>query len=237
MMLLYVPYRWLRFLAVKTFVLPVVLALVIYFANAYAMETSDNDEARLTAQLVAPSLQSANYKGNESAKVTMIEFGDYQCTFCKRFHSYTKDLVINNFVKTGVVKFLFKDYPVNDIAPSNSSTFASEASYCAADQSKYWEYYDQLYDNSRGENTGWISQNSLIGFAKLAGIHNLTAFSDCLISHKYSNLVQRNYDLAMSLKLTATPSFVLMAKDKEPLVVVGSQPFEVFDHLIRNMMS
>lgn len=225
----------LRILASRTLALPIVFILAICFANAYAVETSD--EARLTAQLVAPSLPSANYNGNETAKVTVIEFGDYQCTFCKRFHAYTKDLLMNNFVRTGIVKFLFKDYPVNDIAPSNSSTFASEASYCAADQSRYWEYYDQLYDNSRGENTGWISQKSLIDFAKLAGIHNITAFSDCLNGHKYSNLVQRNYDLAMALKLTATPSFVLMAKGKEPLVVVGSQPFEVFDHLIRNMMS
>jgi len=69
-----------------------------------------------------------------------------------------------------MVKFLFKDYPVNDIAPSNSSILASEASYCAADQAKYLEYHDQLYDNSRGENMGWISQNSLLEFAKLAGI-------------------------------------------------------------------
>ena len=213
------------------------IILTVWFGFAYGLETPEEKQARLTALLVAPSIPSANYLGNESAKVTLIEFGDYQCTFCKRFHAYTKDLVINNFVKTGVVKFLFKDYPVNDIAPYNSSTFASEASYCAADQAKYWEYYDQLYDNSRGENTGWITQKSLIDFAKLAGIGNITAFSDCLGSHKYSDLVQKNYDLAMSLKLTATPSFVLMAKGKEPLVVVGSQPFEVFDHLIRNMMS
>lgn len=217
--------------------LSALVILTVWFGFAYGLEAPEENQARLTALLVAPSVPSANYLGNESAKVTLIEFGDYQCTFCKRFHAYTKDLVINNFVKTGIVKFLFKDYPVNDIAPSNSSTFASEASYCAADQARYWEYYDQLYDNSRGENTGWISQKSLIGFAKLAGIHNITGFSDCLGSQKYSDLVQRNYDLAMSLKLTATPSFVLLANGKEPLVVVGSQPFEVFDHLIRNMMS
>lgn len=118
-------------------VLSVIVTLALCFASAYALETPDENEARLTAQLVAPSVPSANYKGNESAKVALIEFGDYQCTFCKRFHAYTKDLVMNNFVNTGMVKFLFKDNPVNDIAPSNSSTLASEASYCAADQAKY----------------------------------------------------------------------------------------------------
>jgi protein-disulfide isomerase len=144
---------------------------------------------------------------------------------------------MNNFVNSGMVKFLFKEYAITDIAPSSSSTLATEASYCAADQAKYWEYHDQLYDNSRVEITGWISQNSLPEFAKLAGIQNITGFSNCISSHKYSTLVQKNYDLAMSLKLTATPSFVLTSKGKDPLVIVGSQPFEVFDHLIRNMMS
>ncbi len=104
--------------------------------------------------------------GNESAKITLVEFGDYHCTFCKRFHVNTKDLLINNFVKTGKVRFLFKDFPINDISPTNSSTLAAEASYCAADQQRYWAYHDELYRNWKGENTGWVSADSLLLFDK-----------------------------------------------------------------------
>src|SRR6476619_2719033 len=90
-------------------------------------ETATEREARLTALLLAPSIPNAQALGNESAEITLVEFGDYQCTFCKRFHAITRELVINNFVDTGKVRFLF----------TNSSTLAAEASYCAADQNRY----------------------------------------------------------------------------------------------------
>lgn len=204
---------------------------------ANAIETPAERETRLTSDLSRPSNPSANFRGNESAKITLVEFGDYQCTFCKRFHSSVLDMLLNDFVITGKIRFLFKDFPINDIPPSNSSTLASKASYCAADQGKYWEYHDQLYDNSRGENTGWINQKSLIDFAKGAGVGNITQFSQCANSQKYSSLIEKNYDLAQSLALTATPSFILLAEGKAPLVIVGSQPYHIFDYLIRNKMS
>ena len=95
-------------------------------------ETSPEREARLTELLLAPSIPNAQALGNESAEITLVEFGDYQCTFCKRFHAITRELVKNNFVDTGKVRFLFKDYPINDISPTNASTLAAEASYCGS---------------------------------------------------------------------------------------------------------
>ena len=93
----------------------------------------------LTALLSAPSIPNALALGNESAEIILVWLGDYLCTFCKRFHATTRELVINNFVDTGKVRFLFKDYPINDISPTNSSTLAAEASYCAANQLRYWD--------------------------------------------------------------------------------------------------
>jgi len=200
-------------------------------------ETSTEREARLTALLLAPSIPNAQALGNESAEITLVEFGDYQCTFCKRFHAITRELVINNLVDTGKVRFLFKDYPINDISPTNSSTLAAEASYCAADQHRYWEYHNELYDHWRGENTGWVSPESLLVFAKNSGIGNVSEFSNCVGSHKYSTLVHQNYDLAISLGLTSTPSFVILSEFKSPMVIVGSQPFQTFDYMIKNMDS
>ncbi len=200
-------------------------------------ETSTEREARLTALLLAPSASNAHALGNESANVTLVEFGDYQCNFCKRFHVNTKELVLRNFVETGKIQFLFKDYPINDMSPTNSSTLAAEASYCAADQHRYWEYHDELYDNWRGENTGWVSPESLLIFAKNSGIGNVSEFSNCVGSHKYSTLVHQNYNLAISLGLTSTPSFVILSESKSPMVIVGSQPFQTFDYMIKNMDS
>jgi protein-disulfide isomerase len=75
--------------------------------------------------------------------------------------------VIINFVDTGKVLFLFKDYSINDISPTNSSTLAAKASYCAADQYRYWEDHNELYENWRGENTGLVSRESLPLHTKL----------------------------------------------------------------------
>jgi protein-disulfide isomerase len=222
---------------ISTLALSIILAASLIFESTSAIERPAEREARLTTQLLNPSTPGAHYRGNDSAKVTLVEFGDYQCTFCKRFHANVLDMLISDFVNTGKLKFLFKDFPINDVPPVNSSTLASEASYCAADQGSYWQYHDQLYQNSRGENTGWISQNSLLDFAKRAGVGNITQFSDCVGSQKYSNLINENYELAQSLALTATPSFILLAEGKAPLVIVGSQPFQIFDYLIKNKMS
>jgi protein-disulfide isomerase len=222
---------------IAVLLMTLVILLNFYPRGFSQTETSTQKEARLTTLLLTPSIPNAQALGNESAKITLVEFGDYQCTFCKRFHVNTRELVINNFVDTGKVRFLFKDYPINDISPTNSSTLAAEASYCAADQYRYWEYHNELYDNWRGENTGWISPESLLVFAKNSGIGNVSQFSNCVGSHKYSTLVQRNYDLAVSLRLTSTPSFVILSEFKSPMVIVGSQPFQTFDYMIKNMVS
>jgi protein-disulfide isomerase len=115
----------------------------------------------ITQKLSDPPIYAALPLGSSAAKVTLIEFGDYQCTYCHRFHIDTKGSILKNFVNTGKVKFLFKDFPINDLPADRASTLAAEASYCAADQGKYWQYHDELYNNLKGENTGWVTKNSL----------------------------------------------------------------------------
>jgi hypothetical protein len=88
----------------------------------------------------------------------------------------------------------------------------------------------------RGENTGWINQNSLIDFVS-AGVGKIIEFSESALGQKYSSLIKKNYDLAQSLALTATPSFILLAEGNAPLVIVESQPFFICDYLITNKMS
>ena len=84
--------------------------------------------------------------GNPDAKITILEWGDYQCTFCYKFHQNTLNIINEDFIKTGKVNIIFKDFPLN----GPDSKLAAEASYCAHDQKKYWEYHDQLYENWAG---------------------------------------------------------------------------------------
>jgi protein-disulfide isomerase len=172
----------------------------------------------------APALGSAD------ARVTIVEFGDYQCTWCHRWHQSTKDAVIADYVDTGKVRFLFKDFPINDLS-DRASSLAAEASYCAADQGKYWDYHDELYDNWEGENTGWVTKSSLRQFASDIGLDE-QQFSECLDSGRHNDLVRANYNLAAAAGLSATPSFIVLVDGEVPKLIRGAHPYTTFQQVI-----
>ena len=194
-------------------------------------------------ELLNPTYSSASALGSSNAKVTMIEFGDYQCQYCKRFHSETKDSIIKNFVNTGQVRFLFKDFTINDKPEDKASTLAADASYCAADQGKYWQYYDEVYKNSKGENIKWINTDMLKQFAKNVNVSDIQKFSDCLQSHKHEDIVNKNNNLANSIGLQATPTFLLLSttdntlQQQKPIAIVGAQPYSAFEQTIAKIKS
>ncbi|MGN6630316.1 MAG: DsbA family protein, partial [Candidatus Nitrosocosmicus sp.] len=147
---------------------------------------------RLISILTNASVPGAQALGASKAPITIVEFGDYQCPFCASFNNQTKNNLTSNYIDKGIVNFVFKDLVINDLPKDKLSTFAAEASYCAAEQKKYWPYHDELYKNYKGENTGWISRDSLIGFAKDVGVNNIDQFTSCLDSHKYNQVVIEN---------------------------------------------
>jgi len=220
----------------KAVILGIVLAVVIIGGSATAFlsmgqnnsnrstQTSQLDE--IVKKLTQPVLSNASALGSDAGQITLIEFGDYQCQECTKFH---KD------VNTGAIKFLFKDFVINDRPSDKASTLAARASYCAADQGKYWQYHDELYSNSQGENTGWISNESLKQFARNVKVPDLTKFSECLDSQKYNDVVMENVQLAQAIGLKSAPTFILVREGKEPLGIVGAQPFNVFQGAISQL--
>lgn len=173
----------------------------------------------------------------KSSNITMVEFGDYQCTFCAKFHNETREQIIKNFVDPGKINFIFKDYIVNDNATDKSSTKAAEASYCAAEQDKYWDYHAELYDNWGGERTGWITTDSLEQFARNIQIPDMEKFSNCLQSNKYLNIVQNNDNIAKSMGLTGTPSFILIKDNNIQSIIPGALPYEIFEQTLNGVVS
>jgi protein-disulfide isomerase len=205
----------------------------VYFSNIFAQKPQ-NDEQLAKAifqKMQAPTIAGAPVLGNASAPVTVVEFGDYLCTYCHRFHEDTKGKIIQDYVQTGKAKFVFKDFPINDYLGGGSS-LGAQASYCAADQGKYWEFHDYMYNNWGGERAGWITKENMADFAQKAGISNIDQFRSCLDSGKYANVVKDNYNLAKSAGLSATPSFVVFSASGEPKLLVGAQPYQVFQQVI-----
>ncbi|MCE2614491.1 MAG: DsbA family protein, partial [Nitrosopumilus sp. (ex Thoosa mismalolli)] len=122
----------------------------------------------------------------------------------------------------GKVKLVFKDFPLN----GPDSLLAAEASYCAEDQDKYWEYHDELYKNWGGERTGWITRTALDKFAQNVNLE-LEEFNNCLDEKKYQNRVIAIHEFGKEIGIDATPSF-LVFNDEKIIKIRGNQPLEVF---------
>jgi protein-disulfide isomerase len=230
----------------KALILGIVLAVVIIGGSAIAFlpmpqnnstnPTNKNSELNdIFKKLTQPVIQNASALGSDTANITIVEFGDYKCQYCARFHRETKSQLIDNFVDTGQVKFMFKDFVVNDKPLDKQSTLAARASYCAADQGKYWQYHDEVYDNSKGEDVGWVTKEILNQFAQNVRVPDLMKFSECVDSQKYNDVVAQNNALARSLGVSATPTFLVIKQGRQPEGIVGAQPYNSFQEVISQL--
>jgi protein-disulfide isomerase len=210
--------------------------------NSSNSSSNNQNPNEIIQKLYNPVVQNASALGSNTADITIIEFADYQCESCAKFNREVIDDILRNFVNTGQVRFLFKDFIVNNDMPTTTtvdeaSILAAEASYCAAEQGKYWEYHNMLYQNAEGENTQWVTIDNLKQIANNAGVGDLMQFSDCLESHKNSKTVNENDNLARSIGLQSTPTFILLSNRTQPLAIQGAQPYSIFEQAIREIQS
>lgn len=199
--------------------IPVIVGIFVGVFLAYNYESEENSASLTKSKLIeggSPIL------GNPSAPITILEFGDYQCTYCYKFHGTTLKTIEEEYIKTGKAKLVFKDFPLN----GDDSVLAAEAAYCAHDQGKYWQYHDELYKNWAGERTGWVTRNSLNSFAIIVGL-DLEHFNNCLDNHTYKERVNNLYNFGTEIGIDATPSFLIF-NDEKIIKVRGNQPLEVF---------
>jgi protein-disulfide isomerase len=167
--------------------------------------------------------------GDPNAPITLVEFGDYQCHFCNVFFQNIEEDIIKNYVETGKVKMIFKDY--NIIGPD--SVKASQGTHCANEQGLFWEYHDILFSNWTGENNGWASGANLANFAQEIGL-DMNEWSECMIQQKHSQTILNSNDDAKALELTGTPAFFVINSDGGVTKLTGAQPFEVFKRTFDN---
>jgi len=161
--------------------------------------------------------------GDPDAPITLVEFGDYQCHYCNVFFETTENDIIKNYVETGKVKIIFKDYNII----GEDSVKASQGAHCANDQGLFWEYHDILYSNWTGENNGWASSENLAIFAQQIGL-NMNKWSECMNKGSHSQIILKSNDDARTLQLTGTPAFFIINSEGEVSKLFGAQPFEVF---------
>jgi len=169
--------------------------------------------------------------GSADAQITIVEFGDYQCEACYHWFHNTRDTLIDNYIETGKAKLIFVDLPFI----GQDSRIAAQASYCAEDQGKYWEYHEILYIFQEGENSGWADRDRLNSFAFSLDM-NMDEFNDCMDYSKYAKRVQANYDEAVKNGVQGTPTFIIISQDGTTEKFAGPQPYSVFAAIIEPML-
>jgi len=170
--------------------------------------------------------------GSENAPITIVEFGDYQCEACHHWFHNTRADIIDNYIETGKAKLVFVDLPFL----GRDSIAAAQATYCAEDQGKYWDYHNILYNFQEEIDNGWASKDRLVAFAFNLDM-NLEEFSNCMDTSKYSKRVKANYDEAVKHGAEATPTFIIITSDGTPTKIRGAQPYSVFLKVIDPLTS
>ncbi len=154
--------------------------------------------------------------GDPNAKLTIVNFADYQCPFCEKFFTDSEPQIIKDYVNTGKVKFVFK----NLAFLGQESTDAANAALCAKEQNKFWEYHDKLFSSQKGENQGGFAVANLKQFALDLGL-NGGQFNSCLDAKKYDPQVKADIAEANRVGFQSTPSTAI---GKVP--VVGALPYD-----------
>jgi len=201
------------------FAIPIVIGMLTGMFLAFYPQSEDDSKLLTESKLIQ---NGSPIMGEPSATITIVEWGDYQCTFCYKFHQSTLNTIKQDFIETGKVKLVFKDFPLN----GPDSVLAAEAAYCAQDQGKYWQYHDELYKNWGGERTGWVTRDSLDKFATTVSL-DLEKFDKCLDEHRYLERVNQMYEFGREIGIDATPSFLVFSNEKI-IKIIGNQPLEVF---------
>jgi protein-disulfide isomerase len=175
----------------------------------------------------APTLGLAN------APVTIVEFSDYQCPFCARFVLATLPALKRDYIDTGKVRYVFRDYPLDQIHPQARK--AAEAAHCAGDQGKYWEMHDRLFQNQQALTPSQLGQH-----ARALALDS-ARFDACLESGIHAQRVEKGLNDGLAAGVQGTPGFIV-AKTKpgdtvEGTPIRGAQPMEVFRRLIDQLLA
>ena len=185
--------RWVAIISVAA----VGLAAMLIFASQVRAPDIDHDYSQ----------KNGTFLGDPNALVTVIEYGDFQCSHCRNFYATTEGDLIDTYVTTGQVLYEYR--PLNFLGPE--STLSAEASLCAADQNMFWEYHDVVFANFSTGNTGGYAESRLVEFASTLNM-DVDAFSACLAGGEKSEALAEINVGADAAGVGGTPAFLINGK-------------------------
>jgi protein-disulfide isomerase len=191
------------------------------------------DPANGSASRVQARVTDAPVLGRADAPVTLVDFSDYQCPYCRKFFSGTLPTLKSEYIDTGKLRYVFRDYPLDQIHPQAHK--AAEAAHCAGEQGKYWEMHDLLFQNQQTLASPQLSEH-----ARTLGLDG-AAFDACLESAKYAQRIKDSLSDGEAAGIQGTPGFVVAKTQPgdsvEGTPVRGAQPVDAFRKIIDELLA
>ncbi len=175
----------------------------------------------VAAEPVDVSIDDDAIKGDKNAPVTLVEFSDFECPYCSRFYRDTLPDILSEYVDKGIVRFVYRDFPLNFHEHARAASIASE---CVKDQKGdkiFFKYHDKLYENQPSINT-----ENLKTWAAEMGV-DTAEFNNCLDTEKFADEVDKDFEDGKAYGVTGTPAFFINGR-----LISGAQPFSVFKNAI-----
>ena len=211
-------------LTVLAFAAGILVGYVVWGTDSIAQTASQSSGQLIDAPVTAQP-QYTRYEiptegfhalGPADAPITVVEFSDFQCPYCRRWHEETYEPLLAAY--PGKIKIVYRHLPLVSIHPDAFS--AAEAAMCAGDQNVFWQYHDMLFS---GDSLGTAVYEQ---YARELSL-DIPTFTDCIASHKFQQVIQEDSDFAVNLGVRSTPTFFVNG-----LAIVGAQPLDVFKQLI-----
>lgn len=165
--------------------------------------------------------------GKANAKVTIVEFSDLQCLFCRRFWKDTLPQIKKDYIDKGLVKFVFRQYPLPPELHPAARPLA-EASECASDQGKFWEFHDKVFEEQakQGEGTIPVTDTDITNWAAQLGLDTVK-FNDCFSNKTFTKNIDEDMAEGQKVNVSSTPTFYINGQ-----ILVGALPYSTFKTII-----
>jgi protein-disulfide isomerase len=186
---------------------------------------------RMTPKIATVSIDNDPFMGDASAPITLVEFSDYECTFCGRFAKSVLPKLKTEYINSGKVKYVFRDFPLNIHKEAHK---AAEAAQCAGDQGKYWEMHNTLFANQHD-----LTIEKLKGHAEKLTL-DMKLFNTCLDGGKYTDEVQKDLKAGQKTGMKSVPSFIIGLTTSDGIIkgrlISGAIRYEALKPLLDAML-
>jgi protein-disulfide isomerase len=179
-------------------------------------------------------LEDGRALGDPNAPVVIEAYEDFQCPACRTYSTDIEPRVVETYVGPGKAYYIYRHYPFldNNVVTKESDQSAN-ASMCAGDQGRFWDYHDMLFANWNGENQNAFGNKRLVAFADALGL-DMQAFNQCFEENRFAAEIKADEDLAKSFQITGTPTVLVNGKTVAP---GGFPTFELISQEVEAALS